>query len=525
MKVIAKGDLNGFWALFADNLANIVIISGICKFVFKIPNQIVFGKILPGIGISLLAGLAYYAYIAYKLGLKENREDVTALPYGISTPVMFVYLFGIIGPMYWRTNDPVLSWQIGLAACFFGGIIEVSGSLIGPFLKRVTPRAGMLGTLAGIAIVWISTVPLAIIFESPIIGFASLVILFAGLIAGIRFPLRLPAGLLAIVTGSIIAFLQGKSGISLEGVGFYPPAPVINGLIIGIHYLFKNPELFTIIIPIEIYNFIETMNNVESAEAAGDKYNVRACQIMDGVGTIVGSIFGSPFPTTVYIGHPAYKRLGSRLGYALGVGLVFFFGNMFGLSAFLHHLIPESAVAPMLVFVGIVIISQAFTAVEKRHAFAVGFAIIPHISDIISKQISGAVQETARFLSSFCENASPTLSEYIQKLSSLNFPDEIVRAWLSGQGIHYKGQTALSQGAIITGLLWGAIIAYLIDFKLPKALYFAIGGAILTLFGLIHSARITFNPSPIFWGYIITAALLLLVIILKLKKDPAIKQQ
>jgi AGZA family xanthine/uracil permease-like MFS transporter len=523
MKIFTKNDLNGFWALFSDNLANMVIISGVCKFIFKMPNEIVYGRILPGIGISLIFGLSYYAYLAYKLRIKEGRMDVTALPYGISTPVMFVYLFSIIGPIYWKTNDSILSWQIGISAAFIGGIVEASGALIGPFLKKNTPRVAMLGTLAGIAIVWISTVPMAIIFESPIIGFASFVILFSGLVAGIRLPFRMPAGFLAIIVGTIIGFIKGDSSFSFEGTGFYPPFPVIKDLIIGIKFLLKNPELFSIIIPIEIYNFIETMNNVESAEAAGDKYDVRSCQLMDGFGTMVGALFGSPFPTTVYIGHPAYKRLGSRIGYAIGVGIVFFIGSIFGMVAFLHHLVPEAAVAPMLVFIGVVIISQAFRSVDSKYAIAAGMAIIPHIADIIVKKVSGAVQQTGKFLLQLEQCNCVKLNEYLNKISAINFPNELISDWLKGQGIHFYGKSALSQGAIITGLIWGAVTAYLIDFKLMNAFFFTLSAAFLTLFGFIHSPVIKFNTSPIFYGYLIFSALLLMAYLLKIKKDPDIE--
>ena len=170
-----RHDLTGFWALFSDNLANIVISTGICLIVFNMPPNVVFGRILPGLGISLLFGLSFYAYLAKRLAQKENRTDVTALPYGISTPVLFIYLFGIIGPVYWKLsadgvkNASVIAWQVGIAAAFTGGIIEALGSIFGPVLKRCTPRAGMLGTLAGIAIVWIATVPMAEIFEHPLI--------------------------------------------------------------------------------------------------------------------------------------------------------------------------------------------------------------------------------------------------------------------------------------------------------------------------------------------------------------------
>ena len=109
----------------------------------------------------------------------------------------------------------------------------------------------------------------------------------------------------------------------------------------GIQHLFNNPELFLVLVPVQIYNFIETMNNVESAEAGGDKYPVGVCQVTDGVGTMIGGVFGSPFPTTVYIGHPAYKRMHARSGYALGVGIVFMVGALFGLVAFLADKLPE----------------------------------------------------------------------------------------------------------------------------------------------------------------------------------------
>ncbi len=520
MKLFRRGDLNAFWALFADNLANMVIITGVCKGLFKMKDEVVFGRILPGLAVALIVGLAFYAYLAIKLAREEKRNDVTALPYGISTPVMFVYLFGIIGPVYGLTKDGTVAWQVGLAAGFIGGLIEALGSITGPIIKKYTPRAGMLGTLAGIAIVWISTVPLAMIFEKPYIGFVSFVILFAGLVAGIKFPFRLPAGLVAIIAGSIIGFFTGDAKISTEGMDFYFPVPVVGDLIKGFKLLFKHSEFIAIILPIEIYNFIETMNNVESAEAAGDKYNVRVCQIMDGVGTMSGAIFGSPFPTTVYIGHPAYKRLGAGAGYALMVGIVFLIGNLFGMVAFLHHLIPHAAVAPILVFIGVVIIAQAFRATKPRYAIAVGMAIIPHIADIIVKKTSATISAVKEVITSYIPSA--TLTE-IEKALSLPDSEKFVKALTENQGFHILGQTALSQGAIITGLLWGAITAFLIDFKFLNASLFSFIAAILTLFGFIHSPRISLHFSNLFIAYAVMGFLFLLFYLLKLKKDPEIE--
>ncbi|MCA9796145.1 MAG: hypothetical protein KC910_30265 [Candidatus Eremiobacteraeota bacterium] len=139
-RLFRSEDWNGFWALLADNLANLVIAAGICKGVLAMPDSIVFGKILPGLGVALLSGLGFYAWQAVKLAEKEQRDDVTALPYGISTPVLFVYLFGILAPIYFGLKDAdpeqaaLTAWQAGIAAAFVGGVVEALGSVLGPTL-------------------------------------------------------------------------------------------------------------------------------------------------------------------------------------------------------------------------------------------------------------------------------------------------------------------------------------------------------------------------------------------------------
>lgn len=504
--LLRRGDLNGFWALFADNLANMMIIVTVCSGVFQMPESVVYGRILPGVGVALIVGLLFYTFQARRLARQENRGDVTALPYGISTPILFIYLFSVIGPVYWVTEDAVLAWQAGMAAAFLGGVLEMCGCLLGPLLKRITPRAGMLGTLAGIAIVWIATVPLAEIFEHAAIGFPALAIILLGLVAGVRFPGGIPAGLLAIVVGMAMGFATGESQFTTRGMGIYFPIVVLSDLWAGLRHIAGNSTILAIVLPIEIYNFIETMNNVESAEAAGDRYSVRTSQLMDGVGTVLGAICGSPFPTTVYIGHPAYKRLGAGCGYALLVGLVFLVGNTFGLVAFLHGIIPVAAVAPLLVFVGIVICAQAFTASPPRHAIAVAIAIVPHLSDILSKKMANL----AGYLASLREPAEKAteLGKALEALSSAGVPKELAQDLAAKQGIHMMGQQFLSRGAILTGLIWGAMTALLIDRRFPAASAFALAGLLLSLFGFIHADHLGLHYDlPLVWSYGLIALL------------------
>ena len=494
--IFSKDDLSGFWALFADNLANMIIISAVCTAVLKIPNEVVFGRILPGLGVALIVGLGFYAWLARRLAHREQRTDVTALPYGISTPILFVYLFLIMKPVFdggvksglSETEAGLLAWRVGIAAAFLGGVLEALGSVIGPWLKKHLPRAGMLGTLAGIALVWIATVPLAEVFENPIVGFSSLAIILVGLVALYRLPFGIPAGLAAIAVGTTVGFATGHSTFSAEGTGFYFPIPVVGDLFEGLKHLFQNPWILAVVIPAEIYNFIETMNNVESAEAAGDAYPVRACQIMDGVGTMTGALFGSAFPTTVYIGHPGYKRLQARSGYALAVGAIFFLGSLFGLVAFLYHLIPVAAVAPILVFIGIVITGQAFQATPAKHAMAVAVAMIPHVSNLlVTKWISLA-----------------------KVLGGTIFNEKTVAA-LKMEGCHVTGQVALFNGSIIIGLLWGSLLAFLINGQPLKAMWVALSSMALTSLGIIHGSRLAFSLPHIFWGYLMVAGLCLLL--------------
>ncbi|WP_289041118.1 xanthine/uracil/vitamin C permease [uncultured Aliiroseovarius sp.] len=491
-KLFARSDFSAFWALFTDNLINLIVLAGVCQFVFNMPAEIVFGRILPGAAVAIMAGVAVYTWLAKRAAARHGR-DVTALPYGISTPVMFVYLFGVIGPIYWSTNDAILAWQVGIGAGFMGGIVAAFGAIVGPWLKRVTPRAGMLGTLCGIALVFIGTVPLATVFEDPFIGFASMIIILWGLVGRFRLPFNIPAGLLALIVGTVVALGMGKASISFEGIGFYPPLPYFGDLIAGIQHLIANPELFLVLVPVQIYNFIETMNNVESAEAAGDHYPVATCQVTDGVGTMIGAVFGSPFPTTAYIGHPAYKRMGAHSGYIIAVGLVIPVAAFFGLLAFLNNLIPVAAAAPVLVFVALSLITNTAHSVKTEHMAAVTIAMMPHVSSFLVTKwgsLMGALGDTG-----------------VEGLPRLG--DEALTAALLQQGAHFEGHLALSQGAILTGLIWGAIVASVIDGRFRNAGGFALAACCMSLIGIVHSASLHWPSfSGVSMGYLIAAAFL-----------------
>jgi len=495
--IISQGDYSAFWALFTDNFTNLLVISGVCKFVFNMPNEIVFGRILPGAALVLALGVFFYSWMARRLANKEQRIDVTALPFGISTPVMFVYLFGVIGPIYWATEDPLSAWQVGLGAGFIGGIVAAIGALIGPFLQRVTPRAGMLGTLCGIALTFIGTIALAIVFESPIIGFISLSFVFWGLVGRFKLPFNIPAGLAALVVATLVALILGKSSISMEGVGINLPLPYLGDMITGIQYLFQNPELFLVLIPVQIYNFIETMNNVESAAAKGDEYPVRTAMFFDGGSTCLAALFGSPFPTTVYIGHPGYKRINARAGYTIMVGVVLLISAIFGLLAFLSNLVPLAATAPILIYIAISLISESAKACPSRHGMAIGLAMIPHVSELLIVKW-GSMKNA---LGDFGAENLP---------SGLTNPEFV--GVMSQQGAHVLGHDLLAGGSIITGMIWGAFAALIIDRKFTNAGYFLLVAAFLAGVGVLHSHSLHLPQlNSVTIGYLIMASFMFIV--------------
>ncbi len=484
---IGSEDWNAFATLGTDNLAKIVLLPTILIGTFHLEPEIVFGRILPGLGLTLFVGLGTFAYLGNRLQHGQARSDATALPYGISTPVMFVYLFGIMGPVYFASNDPLLAYRIGLGAAFVGGLVEMSGALVGPWLQRIVPQAGLLGTVAGVAIVWIAVIPGAIVFANPLIGLPSLFVVLLGLAGHFRFPFRMPAGLVALGLGILLGFMTGNSALRFDEVGIHLPLPVLGDLWLGLRLIVARPEILAPVIPIAVYNFVETMGNVESAYSAGDRYDVRTCLLVDGFGTCLGAVFGSPFPTTVYIGHPAYKKMGGGPGYVLLTGAFLLVASMAGLFGFLQHLIPPAAIAPLLVFVGIVMTQVAFQATPAAHGVAVAFALVPHIADLLKKQIDG------------------TLLEVLHQGSS---SPELLSRLAGNQGVYLQSYGLLSRGAIITGLLWGSILACLVDRDLRKAVGFGLFACGLSLMGVIHAEQIGFSLSPVALGYLVLAGLL-----------------
>src|SRR3954469_18013892 len=196
-----RGDTNAFFGLGINVLVNVLVLSSLVLAVVHFRPSDVFGVVLPALGVELVIGNVYYTYLARRLAHKENRTDVTAMPYGPSVPHMFIVTFVIMLPVYLHTNDPIKAWQAGLAWSFIIGLIVLAGAFVGPYIRRFTPPAARLGTLAGISIAFISMRPAGQMWAAAWIALPVFALLLIGFFAGVKLPFGIPIGLAALVVG------------------------------------------------------------------------------------------------------------------------------------------------------------------------------------------------------------------------------------------------------------------------------------------------------------------------------------
>ena len=217
------GDWNAFFGFGTNILVNMLVLTGLLRFVLKMPDSIVFGRILPALGLMMCLSTIYYAWLAYRLAQKTGRTDVCALPSGVSVPHMFVVTFVIMLPITLKTGDPIKGWEAGLVWVFFQSFILMIGGFIAPYIRKITPRAALLGTLAGVSITFISMRPALEMFMTPVIGLICFAIILVSWFGGFKYPKGIPAGLVAIAVGMLIAwgstlFGFDYGGMSLEKV-------------------------------------------------------------------------------------------------------------------------------------------------------------------------------------------------------------------------------------------------------------------------------------------------------------------
>jgi adenine/guanine/hypoxanthine permease len=495
----AKGDINAFFGLMLDNMSDLVIMAAILMGVFKLPREIVLYRMVPGSAVGVLVGDLLYTWMAFRLARRTGRDDVTAMPLGLDTPSTFGMAFAVIGPLYLETKDPEFTWRVGMAVVVLMGLFKIALSFFGPTLRRIVPRAGLLGSIAAVALLLIAYLPTLRLFSSPVVGFLSLGVVLATLIARVGLPWRIPGALGGIVCGTIAAWLLGWVDLlpgNLHQI-FHPPEILFNLPLPTLEFLpglSRALGFLPLAIPFALATLVGGVDVTESAAVAGDTYDTRGILLVEGVATLLAGLCGGVIQSCPYIGHPAYKDMGGRSGYTLATALFIGLGGMLGYLSFFVDLLPDAAVAPLLIFIGVEITAQAFEETPLRHYRAIALAFLPAIAYLVQ-------MEFGLILANLGKKAAD----------------------LTGEMAHgYQATLLLGNGFIVTSLLWGGAFASLLDHELIRSALFLLVCAGATLCGIIHSPLVSGEiffpwqpPLPITLhlaaGYLVMALLFLLL--------------
>ena len=480
---MVRGDIDGFFGLALDNLVQLLLIDSLCRFVLGFPPELIYGRVLPGAAVSILVGNLFYAWQAHRLAARTGRADVCALPYGINTVSLFAHVFLIMVPAKALATaagaaDPSLvAWQAGLAATLGSGLIEFVAAFGAERVRKSTPRAALLSTLAGIAVGFISFGFLFRAFAHPIVGLTTFGVVILTYFGGVRFKGHLPGGLVAILLGTALAWWTGiaPGGPSPAPASFHVPVPVIGDLFASLgggHLL----AYLSVIVAMGLFNVLGSLQNIESAEAAGDLYDTRSSLMVNGVGSIAAALFGSAFPTTIYIGHPGWKALGARAGYSVLNGVFITAICLTGTLAWISWAVPIDAGMAIVLWIGIVIGAQAFQATPREHAPAVIIGLLPGLGAWAALMVKNGLR--AGGMGTEARPFTEALVAEFQK---------------SDTWIH--GVFSLEQGFLFTSMLLSAAVVGVIERKWSVAAAWCALASVLSMTGIMHSYQWTLGDT------------------------------
>jgi AGZA family xanthine/uracil permease-like MFS transporter len=492
----APGDINAFFGLMLDNIAGLLLMVGLLAGVFEFDTKFALRYMVPGTAIGVLVGDLLFFWMAFSLARRTGHKHVTAMPLGLDTPSTFGMVFFVLGPAYIEAKnqlgiadvanpDPELvhqaamyTWHIGICAIFVSGVFKFICALGSNWVRRVMPRAGLLGSLAAVSLVLISFLPLLEILTFPVVGFLSLAIILTTLVARVRLPLRIPGALGAFLVGGAIYYAMLFTGtLGQPVVGEFKENLEIARLallpyewltVFRFEWLGVFPEslkYLPIVIPFALGTVVGGIDCTESAAAAGDEFDTGQVIGVEALATFVASLCGGVIQTTPYIGHPAYKTMGGRAAYTLATALFVGGAGLLGYIGYLYVIIPKATVFPILVFIGLEITAQSFHATPRKHYAAVALACVPALAALALI--------------------------FVDKIfgDPLMFANDVSIDKLKGAALRHELLTVrvLANGFIMTSLIWASALAALIDRRLwLAAVYFSVAAG-FSLFGVIHS--------------------------------------
>jgi AGZA family xanthine/uracil permease-like MFS transporter len=503
---VRGGDINAFFGLILDNVAVMIVLVVLISSSDPVAQRrfsrdFVLTQMIPGTAFGVLLGDLVYTWMAFRLARRSGRQDVTAMPLGLDTPSTFA-----VGPLVLlpaldqgmrrygldHAQAMVFAWHVGALVLVLAGIFKSLVAPLGGKVRIWLPRAGLLGSLAGIALALIAFVPLwTHIAAVPLVGMLSLTVILVTLVARRTLPMRIPGALAAVVVGVLAYAALSQLGRSVD----WPMVPPVSSAAAG---AWRLPDLLPafaqnslwwnrvawhalaslpIMLPFALATIVGGIDCTESAAAAGDEYDTRTILLTEGLSSAAAGLCGGVIQNTPYIGQPAYKAMGGRAAYTLAAALFIGAAGVLGWFTRLFQWLPEAAAFPILVFIGLEIAAQSFRATPPRHFPAVALAILPALAYLALIPLDGALGDR------------PVAAHATVVVQSLR---------------------CLANGFIVTSLLWSSALAALLDGRLRRAAVYLGIAAACSLFGIIHSPL---APAIIAWPTTVLA---------EMSRDPAI---
>ncbi|MEQ8791459.1 MAG: permease [Pirellulaceae bacterium] len=463
-----------------DNIADLLLMVGLLGIVFEFPTPFALSHMVPGTAMGVLVGDLLFFWMALRLARRTGNPHVTAMPLGLDTPSTIGMVFFVLGPSFLHAQGELglseldaarYTWHIGICSIVISGLFKFACAFGANWIRRIVPRAGLLGSLAAISLVLISFLPFLEVLHNPIVGLAAMAVILTTLVARVKLPFRVPGALGALIIAGGIYYVMQWTGLLAHPseVDFSPYEALLpHGwfevfsfgwlaqLDDAIHYL-------PIVIPFALGTVVGGIDCTESAAAAGDEYDTNRVIGVEAFATLVAGMCGGVIQTTPYIGHPAYKAMGGRAAYTLATALFVGGAGLLGYFGYLYLVIPKATVFPILIFIGLEITSQSFKATPRRHYPALVLACVPALAALANIYVDKLTGE----LTAQSGGVPPTFS------ASLELEIETVRV--------------LANGFIVTSLLWASWLAALIDRRFLGAATCCGIAAVFSLFGVIHS--------------------------------------
>jgi adenine/guanine/hypoxanthine permease len=478
----AWGDVNAFFGLILDNVAVmivlVVLVTGADPVAARcFSREFVLTQMIPGTALGVVVGDLVYTWLAFRLARRSGLPHVTAMPLGLDTPSTFAVGGLVLLPAlnegmarYGLDHGQamVFAWHVAAMVLVGVGLFKTVVAPFGGKIRGWVPRAGLLGSLAAIALALISFMPLwTHVAALPVVGIVSLTVILATLVAKYSLPCKIPGALVAVVLGMIVYYLAGWLDRAYAW-DILPPAAhcaatawrvpdllpeFARDLSWWQHVFVLALSYLPVMLPFALATIIGGIDCTESAAAAGDQFDTGSILMTEALASVAAGVCGGVIQNTPYIGQPAYKAMGARAAYTLATAIFIGAAGLFGWFTHLFEWLPEAAAFPILVFVGLEITAQSFEATPARHYPALALAILPALAYLVLVPLDQVLAGAS----------PPHMAATVQSLR------------------------CLSNGFIVTSLLWASALAAMIDRKLLRAAgSFGVCG-VCSLFGIIHS--------------------------------------